>query len=100
MPSRYSHPSYAGRLGYDFELAEQSLPGPRVDLDWRAIRTASRACCCLARPSAVVVVPAGSNRDHSTEILLCAHHLQASARALDKAGYLVLDTNGVPVSRS
>jgi hypothetical protein len=63
-------------------------------IDWRALRTASRACCCPARPVVVAVMPPAPGRSHPTDLLLCAHHYRASRAALDAAGAAVFDGDG------
>ena len=68
---------------------------PLIDL--RALRTASRACCCPARPVVVAIMPPAPGRDHPTDLLLCAHHYRASWAALDRAGAAVFDGAGRPV---
>jgi hypothetical protein len=63
-------------------------------IDWRALRTAGRACCCPARPVVVAVMPPAPGRDHHTDLLLCAHHYRAARAALDAAGAAVFDGAG------
>ncbi len=63
-------------------------------IDWRAARQADRACCCLARPAVVVVMPPAPGRPHQTDLLLCGHHYRLSRRALIAAGAAVVDMTG------
>ena len=63
-------------------------------IDWRALRTAGRACCCPARPTVVAIMPPTPSRDHPTDLLLCAHHYRASRVALERAGAAVFDGAG------
>jgi hypothetical protein len=58
---------------------------------WRALRTASRACCCPARPVVVAVMAPAPGRDHPTDLLLCGHHYRASRLPLLAAGAAVYD---------
>jgi hypothetical protein len=67
-------------------------------IDWRALRTASRACCCPARPVVVAVMPPAPGRDHPADLLLCGHHYRASRAALGRAGAAVFDCAGRRVS--
>jgi hypothetical protein len=60
-------------------------------INWNALRTADRACCCPARPVVIAVMPAAPGRDHPTDLLLCAHHYRASRAALDQAGAAIFD---------
>jgi len=62
---------------------------PRID--WEALRTAGRACCCAARPAVIALVPPGPGRAHRTELLLCMHHFRVSRQALLAAGANVVD---------
>ena len=77
----------------------QRLAADAPVIDWRALRTASRACCCPARPVVVAVMPPAPGRDHPTDLLLCAHHYRASRAALDRAGAAVFDGAGRQVMR-
>jgi hypothetical protein len=97
MATNTLHPSYGGRGA---ALAEPP-PGQGVEptafvIDWRAARRASRACCCPAKPAVVAVMPPSPGRPHPTDLLLCGHHHRVSRRALEAAGALVLDMDGVP----
>jgi hypothetical protein len=59
-----------------------------------ALSTAERACCCSARPVVVAVMPPSPDRDHPTDLLLCAHHYRAARGALAASGATVFDQDG------
>lgn len=61
-------------------------PGPAASED----PVPDRSCCCLARPAARVIMPAGGSRAEPVDLWLCGHHLRASRRALDRSGAEVL----------
>jgi hypothetical protein len=88
------HPSVAGRGAFPAppEPAAPHRPG-RVLLDTSAARKAERACCCLAKPAVIAVMPPSPGRLYPTDLLLCGHHYRASRQALAPA--MVLDLNGV-----
>jgi len=69
----------------------------RLDIDWRAVRLAERACCCSSRPAVIAVLPPSPSRPRSTELLLCGHHYRMSRHALAVADATVLDPSGTPV---
>jgi hypothetical protein len=71
---------------------------PRLDIDWRAVRLANRACCCSSRPAVIAIVPPSPARPHPTELLLSGHHYRRSRHALAVAGATVLDPSGTPVT--
>lgn len=58
---------------------------------------AERACCCPARPVAVVVMPPTAGRPYPVELLLCTRHYQVSVSALIAAGATVYDAAGVVI---
>jgi hypothetical protein len=60
-------------------------------IDWEALRTAGRACCCAASPAVIALIPPGPGRAHRTELLLCMHHFRACRQALLAAGASVVD---------
>jgi hypothetical protein len=68
-------------------------------IDSRALRNADRACCCLARPTVVAIIPPAAGRERATDLLLCGHHYRASRRALAAVGADILDESGMPVTR-
>jgi hypothetical protein len=81
-----------------------SLPawaGPAVgftrQVNWRAARRASRACCCPAKPVIIAVVPPSTGRVNAVDVLLCAHHYRRSRTALAAAGAALLHVSGLPV---
>ena len=57
-----------------------------------------RACCCLAKPVVVAMMPVTGQRSTPVDIHLCAHHYRASRKALAQAGAIVFDRNGALVS--
>jgi hypothetical protein len=59
-----------------------------------ALRTAERACCCSARPVVVVVMPPSADRDHHTDLMLCAHHYRDAREALAASGASVFGHGG------
>jgi hypothetical protein len=67
------------------------------DIDWDTLRSAGRACCCLAKPAVVVIMLAGPGRPHPTDLLLCGHHYRVSRKALAAAGAVAFSPDGVPV---
>jgi hypothetical protein len=71
---------------------------PGLDIDWRAVKLANRACCCPSRPAVIAIVPPSPTRPHSTELLLCGHHYRRSRDALAAAGATVLDPGATPVA--
>lgn len=62
---------------------------PRID--WDALRTAGRACCCAARPVVIALIPPTPGREHRTDLLLCMHHFRVSRHALAVTGASVVD---------
>ena len=59
---------------------------------WQTTLTsASRACCCPAKPAVVVLMPPAPGRAHRTDLLLCRHHSRMSLQALTAAGAIILD---------
>jgi hypothetical protein len=85
------------------QLAERDAPPDRprtvlTAINWRAVRSADRSCCCTAKPAYVAVLPPAHDREHATELLLCGHHYRKSRAALAAAGAIVLDQRGVPVT--
>jgi hypothetical protein len=55
---------------------------------------ADRSCCCPARPVVKVLIPPGSARPHSVDLLLCGHHYLASRAALAAANAVAIDETG------
>jgi len=55
---------------------------------------ADRACCCPARPSVTVIIPATPGRSYPIDLLLCADHFRVSRAALQAAGAAVYDDKG------
>ncbi|MFB4298564.1 hypothetical protein [Actinomadura sp. NTSP31] len=57
-----------------------------------------QACCCLAKPVVVAVMPVTDQRPDPVDIHLCAHHYRASRKSLASAGAIVFDRNGALVT--
>ena len=55
---------------------------------------ADRSCCCPARPVVKVLIPPGSARPHSVDLLLCGHHYLVSRAALAAANAVAIDETG------
>lgn len=74
-------------------------PGPDERGTWWAwpLEFAERACCCPAKPAAVVVMPPADGRPYPVDLLLCPHHYRASVVALLAAGAAVYDVAGVVI---
>jgi hypothetical protein len=62
------------------------------------LMSASRACCCSARPAVVALMPPTRYRPHRTDLLLCGHHYRMSGQALAAAGAVVLDPDSPPAA--
>jgi len=101
MSVNFLHPSMIGR-GAAQAKPSSGRAGPRRpgtdSIDWHAARRAGRACCCLARPAVIAVIPPAQGRPHPTDLLLCGHHYRVSRQRLAGAGATVVDLDGVPVA--
>jgi hypothetical protein len=75
-------------------LGREATPAASVRRRHAAIAPAARSCCCLGAPVAQVVMCATDDRPHETDLLLCAHHLRASAAVLTMSGTLAFDRDG------
>jgi hypothetical protein len=88
-------PDISARSAGQAEPHECRLPAAATPaIDWRALSTAERACCCPAKPAVVVVMPGTAGRDHPTDLLLCGHHYRAARTALAAAGAMAFDQSG------
>lgn len=67
-------------------------------IDWRALRSADRACCCPAGPAVIVVLPPAPSRPHPTDLLLCRHHYRVSQKALAAAGAAAFSMRGAALA--
>lgn len=63
-------------------------------IDWPAVGQANRSCCCVARPSVVVVLQPTHDRPHPTEVLLCGHHFELSRSTLLASRALAFNLEG------
>ena len=63
-------------------------------IDWPAVRRANRSCCCVARPSVVIVLQPTQDRPHPTEVLLCGHHFEHSRSSLLASRALAFSLDG------
>ena len=63
-------------------------------IDWPAVRQANRSCCCIARPSVVIVLQPTQDRPHPTEVLLCGHHYEHSRSTLLASRALAFSLDG------
>ena len=89
------HPSYHGRLSRATTAAtERPVTSERPAVDSTIPRYADRACCCLAQPAVMAVMPPVGGRRPETELLLCWHHYRVSKTALAAAGATILDMRG------
>ncbi|WP_329092529.1 hypothetical protein OG979_02125 [Actinomadura citrea] len=96
MATRFSNQRIARRAGRN-KPPGPAGPGPSPTPPV-VPRLANRACCCLAKPVVVAVMPV-TGRDHRpVDLHLCAHHYRLSRRALDEAGAAVFDGSGMPVT--
>ena len=88
-------PDISARTAGRAEPHECRLPVAAAPaIDWQALSTAERACCCPAKPAVVVLIPAMPGRDHPTDLLLCGHHYRAARAALAAAGAMAFDRAG------
>jgi hypothetical protein len=60
-------------------------------IDWDALKTAGRSCCCSSRPAVLAIVPPTPSRNHKTDLLLCMHHYRLSQQALRTAGAIMIN---------
>ncbi len=90
------HPSVAGRgaAAADPRSGQHHRRSAPLPIDWRTARRADRACCCLAKPVVIVILPPASGRPHPVDLLLCGHHYRVSRHALAAAGAQVVDMQG------
>ena len=66
---------------------------PAGAAEWRAsLRSASRACCCPARPAVIAVMPPSPD---PTGLLLCRHHYRVHLAALAAVGAAFLSAEGI-----
>jgi hypothetical protein len=99
MPLRNVHSQDSSRV-IGRRLAQlasyrRAMPIPAVDP--LVISRAERACCCLAKPSVLVIMPPTRGRPHQTDLLMCWHHYRASRHSLAASGATALDADGRPV---
>jgi hypothetical protein len=100
MVANYLHPRTTGH-GQSAVRARQ-FPGrygaPASVIDWHAAQMAERACCCVAKPTVIAIMPPAAGRRYQVDLLLCGHHYRVSRQALAAAGATVLDIKGVPLA--
>jgi hypothetical protein len=96
MTAESLYSSLAARTNPPPGRATESIPADGIvpGRYLRALRRADRACCCTARPTVVVIIPATASRPDVTELLFCMHHYRASRAALAEAGAAVVDATG------
>jgi hypothetical protein len=70
--------------------------GPRSAsqrIDWDALKTAGRSCCCPSQPAVIAILPPTPSRNNKTDLLLCMHHYRLSRQALQTAGAIMINRN-------
>jgi hypothetical protein len=88
---RFLHPGSAEHKGQPSTGTSATPDGDAADRQ-APLESADRACCCLARPVVLVVMPPTAKRPHPVDLLLCGHHYRASADALNAAGAVIYDS--------
>jgi hypothetical protein len=97
MHPRFPHPSAAER-GHPAGTGRATAPSPASGTTSLTARLAAadRACCCLARPVVLVLLPPTARHAHAVDLLFCGHHYHGCKDALDAAGALVYDSRDLP----
>jgi hypothetical protein len=90
MTAKFVQPS-TGRRYISPPEPHDSAESASYLIKWHAARRADHACCCIARPAVVVLMPPTAGRPHETDLLLCGHHYRISKQALAAVGATVLD---------
>ncbi len=93
MHRRFLHPS-AAEHGHPAGTGRATAPSPASGTTSLTARLAAadRACCCLARPVVLVLLPPTARHAHAVDLLLCGHHYHVCKDALETAGALVYDS--------
>jgi hypothetical protein len=96
MSAIYEHPSYRGRISSHATPPPADAPAIETlpDAGLTALATASRSCCCIARPAVIVFMPRGHGREKRAGLLLCMHHYRLSRQKLAACGARVVDESG------
>jgi hypothetical protein len=97
MHPRFLHPSAAERGHPAGTGATECSPASDTPSLTARLAAADRACCCLAKPVVLVLLPPTARHDHAVDLLLCGHHYHVCKDALDTAGALVYDSRDLPV---
>lgn len=93
MHERYPHPSVGERCypaGHR-PTSQATYPGGETDLE-KKLDSADRACCCLAKPLVVAIIPPAAGRPEPVDLLLCGHHYRAYKDALEAIGATIHDS--------
>ncbi len=98
MHPRFLHPSAAER-GHPAGAGRTTAPSPAGGPanPTATLASADRACCCLAKPVVLVVLPPTARRSHAVDLLLCGHHYRVSEDALSSKGAIVYDSRKLPI---
>lgn len=93
MHERYPHPSVGGRsfTAGRWPTSRTAYAGGETDLEKR-LDSADRACCCLAKPLVVAIIPPTADRPEPADLLLCGHHYTAYKDALEAVGATIHDS--------
>lgn len=93
---------------HDLHLRTASLPVPATRdefsapassrIDWHSLKFADHACCCPAKPAAIVAMPPSPARSHQADLLLCGHHYRQSQETLARAGAMVFSLAGTALT--
>ena len=93
--SMRQHPSFQGRTRRTATVAAEPEVTAEPATEYELVpRYCDRACCCLAPPTVIAVLPPADGRPTVTELLLCGHHYRAAIAALAAAEATVLDLAG------
>jgi hypothetical protein len=93
MATKFSTQGNARRAGRSRRAGPAPSPAPAA-----VPPLTERACCCLAKPAVVAVMPISGRDGRALDLHLCAHHYRLSRRTLGEAGAVVFDGAGLPVT--
>lgn len=91
MHRRFPHPSANRRNPPGAEPVPSAPPADDVSDADAVLALADRACCCLARPVVMTVLPPTADRPNPADLLLCGHHYHINEEVLAVAGATIHD---------